>query len=196
MKILNWVKTLFKESVPEVAVPEVAVPEAALPEAEVPEAEVPEAEAPEAAVPEVAVPEVPEAEVPEEAAAEAEVPESVSAGLEMQNMMKAMAAKEAAQTYKMLHVFDNELVIVRGKDFDLKAKVSDVETEVNSVLAEIISIGNNSFEKNEIKTVNVLNDSNIVVFVKDKDMLRIEYAEFESALIESVVNAVKNVGNQ
>ena len=118
------------------------------------------------------------------------------AASEMQKMMEAMAAKEAAQTYRLLHVFDNEVVIVRGKGLDLKQKVSDVKTETNFLLQQIVAKGNNSFEKNEIKTVNVTNDSNIVVFVKDKDMLRIEYGEFDSSVIEALVNAVKNIGNQ
>ena len=120
------------------------------------------------------------------------LPANAEISIEEQNrIMEEMAAKEAAKTYNNLHIFDTEIVIVRGRDLDKSGSYADFEAQCDAVLNSIISISNNAFTKEEVKTVNITNDGKITVFVKDKPLLEIQYKDFDSALIESLVDAIK-----
>lgn len=101
--------------------------------------------------------------------------------------------KEAAYTYRMLHIFDNELVILRGKNIDIKTPYKSVSDKCDAVLNQIVAYSKNAFTKQEIKTVNVSNDVNIIVFVRDKKHLDIKYSDFNSAIIEELVTALKAI---
>jgi len=110
---------------------------------------------------------------------------------EQDRIMEEMAAKEAAKTYNNLHIFDTEIVIVRGRDLDKIGSYADFEAQCDAVINSIISISNNAFTKEEVKTVNITNDGKITVFVKDKPLLEIQYKDFDAALIENLVDAIK-----
>jgi hypothetical protein len=112
---------------------------------------------------------------------------------QIDKIMAEMQAKEAAQTYKMLHIFDNEIVILRGKEMGIKTSYNSVSGKCDAVLNAIVTLSKNAFTKHEIKTVNISNDSNIVVFVKDKKHFDIKYSDFNSAIIEELVTALKAI---
>jgi hypothetical protein len=112
---------------------------------------------------------------------------------QIDKIMAEMELKEAAYTYKMLHIFDNELVILRGKNIDIKTTYKSVSNKCDAVLNQIVAYSKNAFTKQEIKTVNVSNNVNIIVFVRDKKHLDIKYSDFNSALIEELVSALKAI---
>lgn len=111
---------------------------------------------------------------------------------EIEKIRQEMMAKEAAYTYRMLHVFDNETVIVRGNGLNLQVSYASVSEKADLLLNEFVLLSDGGFTKEEIKTVNISNDSKIVVFVKDKDFLEIKYSDFNAELIEELVSEVKS----
>ena len=112
---------------------------------------------------------------------------------EINKLMAEIELKQAAYTYKMLHIFDNELVILRGKNIDIKTTYKSVSDKCDAVLNQIVAYSKKAFTKQEIKTVNVSNDANIIVFVRDKKHLDIKYSDFNSTIIEELVTALKAI---
>lgn len=112
---------------------------------------------------------------------------------EINKLMAEFELKQAAYTYNMLHIFDNESVILQYNQRYIKTSYKSVSDKCDAVLNQIVEYSKKAFTKQEIKTVNISNDSKIVVFVRDKKHLEIKYSDFNSAIIEELVTALKAI---